>query len=164
MTQHITRKPPVQGGGRDPEIVPEGAGLLGELQFEGRQVPICVPAYCWMPAGCMLRQHLWSSGPDARTCNVPQCHTHSCPPLSPRSELSYSDDKLSLASAGTASTAGGTSSKLAPLLFVKDEYRGAQGRWKGRVCCLHGVEVSRLCPADLATKPTFHIQAPQATM
>ncbi|KAI7842235.1 hypothetical protein COHA_004148 [Chlorella ohadii] len=63
------------GGGRDPEIVPEGAGLLGDSQFEG-------------------------------------------------SELSYSDDKLSLASAGTASTAGGTSSKLAPLLFVKDEYRG----------------------------------------
>ncbi len=27
---------PVQGGGRDPEIVPEGAGLLGDSQFEGR--------------------------------------------------------------------------------------------------------------------------------
>lgn len=62
---------------------------------------------------------------------MPQCHTLSCPPLSPHSELSYSDDKLSLASAGTASTAGGTSSKLAPLLFVKDEYRGGQGRVGG---------------------------------
>lgn len=52
---------------------------------------------------------------------------------SARSELSYSDDKLSLASAGTASTAGGTSSKLAPLLFVKDEYRGGHlGHLVGR--------------------------------
>ncbi|PRW56955.1 Six-hairpin glycosidase [Chlorella sorokiniana] len=84
-----------QGVGRDPEIVPEGAGLLGESQFEGRQV-----------------------------AQAGRCFSMGCKHLCCGGELSYSDDKLSLASAGTASTAGGTTSKLAPLLFVKDEYRG----------------------------------------
>ena len=122
-----------RGGGRGP------AGRLavpvrGQVRPPAGPVQLlstpCLFTGCTLPGTALRLGEEASSG-----AAVSHLRSHQPAPLlasPPCSELSYGDDKLSLASAGTASTAGGTSSRLAPLLFVRDEYRGAASGREGR--------------------------------